>query len=445
MAQNFYDFRQDIIDWSNRDNGVLTPAVLRDCMNFAADTCYRELEVPPLEATVTYQLSSNGFQPRYPITRAAFTMDPGNFTTIERSALDADSIRTVDENSPDEYETGTFTFPSGELGVARTVTDTNDMEIFVFGNQVPPIVPISAYVVVDNQQAQVRVSRLPIPTDATSFIHLRTRTSNGVEYTINEKVDTRTFWDTDSIKTSNTYWSRQGNTILVGGFDVSAGTVLELHYYRRLPAVDARYAITPANFTANRLTPITPPITPFTATDNDTFNGDGTVTAFTLTPPNATLGRTTQVAAVTVGDTLTTDYTLNGNTLTFGTAPAIGTDNIVVTYNQQVTTAGTYTLPVIFATLPTNAVAVDTLTIGTVTGQTGLFLGQEVPNWLRDENRKSLLFGSLYHVFDYLADAELTQRYQQKFAEAIGELNEEEKLRDYSGANVSVNYTSYLL
>ena len=234
MAQNFYDFRQDIIDWSNRDSGVLTPAVLRDCMNFAADTCYRELEVPPLEATVTYQLTTNGFQPRYGITQA--NLDEGDrlISMLNGTALTEDTI-TI----------------NGETLTPLQIGDTGP---FYIGLQIPPITPVSAYVRVENEQAQVRVSRLPIPTDATSFIHLRTITSNGVEYVINEKVDTRTFWDTDSIKTSNTYWSRQGNTILVGGFDVDAGTVLELHYYRRLPAVDARYAITPANFTGNRLT-----------------------------------------------------------------------------------------------------------------------------------------------------------------------------------------------
>ena len=73
------------------------------------------------------------------------------------------------------------------------------------------------------------------------------------------------------------------------------------------------------------------------------------------------------------------------------------------------------------------------------------YYGNEVPNWLRDENRKALLFGSLYHIFDYLDDSEQAGVYREKFAIAIGELNDEEKRRDLSGANVSINYTSYLL
>ena len=54
MAENFTQFRDDLRDWANRDSTVITDPVIRDCMNFAADTCYRELRVPPLEATVVY-------------------------------------------------------------------------------------------------------------------------------------------------------------------------------------------------------------------------------------------------------------------------------------------------------------------------------------------------------------------------------------------------------
>lgn len=60
----------------------------------------------------------------------------------------------------------------------------------------------------------------------------------------------------------------------------------------------------------------------------DSFNGDGSTTTFTLT------SIAKEIESVSVGGVATTDYTFNtsANTITFATAPATGTDNVVVTY-----------------------------------------------------------------------------------------------------------------
>ena len=76
----------------------------------------------------------------------------------------------------------------------------------------------------------------------------------------------------------------------------------------------------------------------------------------------------------------------------------------------------------------------------TQTPTTGFWVRQHVPNWLRDENEKILLFGALWHAFDFLGDEADAQKYQQKFLTALTELNQEDKDRMASGGNVQVNF-----
>ena len=100
-----------------------------------------------------------------------------------------------------------------------------------------------------------------LPSDLIEFIQIREIDVNGRTCRVfNEKTDLRTFNDWSALKTSYIgYFSRQGNTLLLApGFgqanSLSTADKIELHYYRRLPALNALYDVTPANYAANFLT-----------------------------------------------------------------------------------------------------------------------------------------------------------------------------------------------
>ena len=100
-----------------------------------------------------------------------------------------------------------------------------------------------------------------LPSDLIEFIQIREIDVNGRTCRVfNEKTDLRTFNDWSALKTSYIgYFSRQGNTLLLApGFgqanSLSTADKIELHYYRRLPALNAAYDVTPANYAANFLT-----------------------------------------------------------------------------------------------------------------------------------------------------------------------------------------------
>lgn len=71
----------------------------------------------------------------------------------------------------------------------------------------------------------------------------------------------------------------------------------------------------------------------FAAWQSQTFDGDGVTTQFTLSSDPGNINNL-DIIIGGVGQRPTLDYTLNGTTLTFGTAPVAGTDNISVRWGQ---------------------------------------------------------------------------------------------------------------
>jgi hypothetical protein len=71
---------------------------------------------------------------------------------------------------------------------------------------------------------------------------------------------------------------------------------------------------------------------------------------------------------------------------------------------------------------------------------TKYFLGKEVPNWLRDNNERLIIWGALSNVGSYLNDQVMEQRYNARFMTDIASLNKEEKFRRASGGNVRTSF-----
>ena len=224
------------------------------------------------------------------------------------------------------------------------------------------------------------VTELAIPADLIEFIQIREIDQIGRTTRIfNEKADVRTFNDQYAEKYNDfAFWTRQGNCVLLspafgntGSGYGSSGTgvseALEMYYYRRLPALYARYNISAAN---------------------------------------ANLGLNTAIEGDAIVPT-----------------PVEGTDENVprgMLFRDPVT--------MVYAD-PT----VDN------PGNVNLY-GNSVPNWLKDENERVLLMGSLAEVFFYLQENEEAQKYAALFTQEIQELNDEDKQRDASGGNVQINF-----
>lgn len=104
------------------------------------------------------------------------------------------------------------------------------------------------------------VTELAIPSDLIEFIQIRGVDMAGrTTRMFNEKADLRTFNDVYAERYSDlAIWTRQGNCILIapavgnsstgyGATGVGPEETIELHYYRRLPSLHARYEANVAN------------------------------------------------------------------------------------------------------------------------------------------------------------------------------------------------------
>lgn len=97
-----------------------------------------------------------------------------------------------------------------------------------------------------------------IPEDLTQFIYVRTLAQDniGTAYStypsnvskvFNEVTDSRTFFDLYSEKYSVYNWMWQDNKVFIHP-QLAVGAEVEIHYYRRLPALDALYNVVPINY-----------------------------------------------------------------------------------------------------------------------------------------------------------------------------------------------------
>ena len=205
------------------------------------------------------------------------------------------------------------------------------------------------------------VGTLRVPRDSTGkFLQLRRIGSEDTpteSVVFNSRRDLRAFEDQYHADSGECTWTRKGDEILMK--PATENDIFELHYYRRLPALDATYTVNPSNFASNLLTEATAQ--------------DGT----------------------------------EGTALFF--------------------VAGTTTNPVAAQNAAGDLVAT-------------YYVGNEAFHWLRDEQNKILLFGALWHVYNYLESHQEAQVWADKFQLEIQSLNSEERMRRASGGNIQVSY-----
>ncbi|MDA8747423.1 hypothetical protein N9M66_04465 [Litoreibacter sp.] len=285
MALTYTELTTLVRNWCNRDEEVVSDAIIKDCLRYAADKAYRTLRVPPLENVAVY----------------------------EKSLLESATAQN-------------------QLGLTTT--------------------------------------ELQLPFDLIEFIQIKELDSDNKTIRVfNEKLDIRTFNDVNAEKYSNmNYWARQRNLVFLSpGFNNRGqANSIELLYYRRLPALNALYAVTVLNYNAGFLT----------------TSGAGA-----------------------------------------------GIENSALLYFNSNTSTTAYA---------TSADAQAADPAGTVTS--AYYIGTLVPNWLRDQNERVLLFGALAEIFAFTQEDDQAQKYGQMFYSEIKELNDEDGKRNASGGNVQINF-----
>lgn len=249
---------------------------------------------------------------------------------------------------------------------------------------------------------------MPVPEDLIDVIYIR---HVRLGFVIEEKVDNRTYFQTTTEKNTSAYWTRTRDSYHLTMLGVVAGDELEIHYYRRLPALNATYGAIAANFNAQ----VTQGALVSTAADQSdlpTFSTEGGDSETDIlwfqaenTPTNgdprgSIVASPISVAAVMAVEPVEDDEDTPDE------------DETV----DEVLAVAAFDTPV-------------------------RFTGEEAFHWLRDENERILLFGALAEVFMRLKEPESAAQYIQLFQLEIDELNQEEKMRKVRGGNTQVHFS----
>jgi len=358
MALTYTELVNKVRTWSNRDEEVVSDAIIQDCLKYAADKAYRTLRVPPLENVATYEK-----------------------TLLQTATTNATST-------------------------------TNS------------------------------ITELQLPYDLVEFIQIREVDSAGLTTRVfNEKVDIRTFNDSSAEKyTGYNYWARQQNILsLSPGFGqggIGGADKIELYYYRRLPALNALYAVTVLNYNAGFLT----------TTGGTTYLYFTTTGGVTNTTAYDTQAKAITAATgnVTAKINVTVNNSVNITNDTRSGTVVVGQE---LSGTGVVANATTGAPPKVTDASNQNSIVVDTpqsivdntdITFSNTTATK--YVGTLVPNWLRDENERILLFGALGELFAYVQEDEQASKYLQLFNSEIQELNDEDAKRNASGGNLQVNF-----
>ena len=247
-------------------------------------------------------------------------------------------------------------------------------------------------------------NKILLPVDFVEMVYLRyagvvnTDTGNGTlvnpGIVFNERTDERTFFDFYAETYSNFYWMRSGDYIYIKPA-LPVGTQIAMHYYRQLPALDALYSVVPENF------------------------------LFTTDTNGVAIPASTQpfLGDPTMAETGTTLYSIN---------------------LQNPNTSGGLSLPTAYyltSDLRDAASAIFVTPAGyTKTSAQQNYIGKEVPNWLRDQNERLLIWGALRRFGAFLDDEKMEARYEKLTMDDIDSLNREEKYRRAKGGNVQTHF-----
>mgnify|MGYP000041086464 CR=1 FL=1 len=256
--------------------------------------------------------------------------------------------RCIEYAADEAYKT--LRVPPLEFTRTYVVDGTQD-EITAAGTTGIPDVGPSAF------QGGGNVLTITAPSDMIEVIFIRnadTATKNiGIVY--NEKVDNRTFNDGFTQTKDFHFYTRIGNEYKLHG-TFKRGDEIDIHYYRRLPGLNATYSATFSNWVSGV----------------GTLDIGGTATTYA----NASAGNQTETY-----------------------------------FNTRVGENANY------------------------------WVGALSANWLRDENERILLFGSLKQIFIYLNDNTEIEKYQALFSSQIESLNREENARKARGGNVAISFS----
>ena len=492
-------------DWANRDSETLPDSIIKDAIRYGADNIYRELRLPPLEHTVTYTVTAaqNGTEVlnipedlsefislrRLDGGRSTGTVDNADQSIIYNQKADYRTFRDIDAQQYDFYR---WTRRGNEILIHPPLREGEEYELYYYRRL--PAMNATYAVNTGNFNANLLVDlgMNPPPvtigtgTDAITYnsgtplffqqfanvtgfsMEAAANDANAIQFNLTFDRAFTTAEQATLIASSTTAGSARDDYALILSendvdiFDEAQRTVANRLLFVHISRDTANTAgITPA-FSNNGQTiswilyPFGTPglgttraniIRDFGSWHPRVFTGaqvDTIVNGY-LGMGNDNLLSITEATAFNADGTVARDtndspqdlFTTRSSSSTTGGGAGTGRSSINNADHFQTLTGELNHSPV-----PGQDVPSATNTGGL---RAWYFFGEEPPHWLRDEQEKIIIWMALVHIFDYLGEMEMMQKYLQKAQAEMQQLNLEEGRRRVSGGNTQQNFDGFLI
>ena len=208
-------------DWANREETVLPDSIIQSGLRYSADESYRHLEIPPLEFS-QYFVVHSGTPTTYCTKSSEGVYVAATSYIIKDAEFDTNDTNPGVSNASLAVPQDTVSFI-----VLRSMGSINRPEV---GATVGAVTITAAN---QNNFAIITTAGIPSVKNHSSYR----------DTVYNETVDTKTFYDYNDSTHNSGYFTRKGSKILIAGELLNTGDTLELFYYRRLAALDARQIV----------------------------------------------------------------------------------------------------------------------------------------------------------------------------------------------------------
>ena len=215
-------------NWSNRDTDVLDNNQINDCLEYAADDCYRLLRIPPLERVITYAAitadQAGGNTIDIPSDLSSFIQLRRQFETQGGGQLGTSpyvvytekaDIRSFYDIETCKYEYNRWTRQGNQMHVYPDLNEGDVFELYYY-RRLPPL--NSVYVV---NAANANAGLITITADNTDpdACPLYEETVDGVVTYFDAQDDMATRTLVYGIGTESPHWLKDDHerTVLYGG------------------------------------------------------------------------------------------------------------------------------------------------------------------------------------------------------------------------------------
>lgn len=198
MALTYTELVTLVRNWSNRDEEVVSDAIIKDCLKYAADKAYRTLRVPPLENLATYgktlldSATTNGNNLIPSKTEIILPSDLIEFIQIKE--LDSSGqptrvfnekvdIRTFNDPTAEKYSNNNYfarqrnlLFLTPGFGLGRTGNTANSIELYYY-RRLPALNALYSVTVLNYNAGFLTTSGAGAGVEGSALLYFNSNTS----------------------------------------------------------------------------------------------------------------------------------------------------------------------------------------------------------------------------------------------------------------------------